>query len=363
MTSSGEVADSRGYVAVSNWHWKCIPTNTIASMVDTEVALRKIAGRNSHPEFPLLRANYSPASRYPASDFTGWIADRIAQDDRDALAFLLTKLTGGNPGMGCGPDDWAAMAHKLIDLDIQRSIESEDHKAIHDLRCALFPFVLHGSLDGFMLQSLHVEYLAGAISPYRISIINLKQRVDAANRFIRKMRKETRYSSGAWTDFPLLKADDVARTLEPGPPSQALRYRLREVAIGSRLLFLGTLEEGVGQGGWKVRPFGVDEEKSNEELVAAGLGVLRDDQELLLSTYRNEELFTALAGYPIKQGWKKKYIIKFMRENAPEIAVKLCDGKTVFEPDPVYMESGKALNEWTQSMVTPLALALGFGQD
>jgi hypothetical protein len=327
-----------------------------------EEELKRIAGKNSHSEFPLLRVSYSPTSRYPASDFTTWIAVRLAQKDTHALGFLLTQLTGANPGLGIGPEYWKSVAKKLTVLDLLQSIDSPDTKAITDLHSALFSYILHGSLDGFMLVSLHVEYLARVMSPYSFSIPNLLSKVKFANTFIRKMRKETKDFSSAWTDLPLIKAEKVENILRSGPPSGELRSLLRELSISSRLMFLGTLEDGAGQGGWKVRPFGIDEEQSTEELVKAGLGILNHDQEVVLSTYRNEELLSALAGYATKQGWKKKYIIKFIGENAPDVAVKLCDGKAVFEVNSQWASSGTALVEWTRSISTPLAVALAFNE-
>ena len=211
-----------------------------------------------------------------------------------------------------------------------------------------------------MLVSLHVEYLARVMSPYSFSIPNLQSKVELANTFIRKMRKETKDFSSAWTDVKLIKAEKVDNILRAGPPSAELRSLLRELFVSSRLMFLGTCEAGAGQGAWKVRPFGIDEEESTEKLVRAGLCILNHDQEVVLATYRNEELLSALAGYATKQDWKKKYLIKFIGENASEVAAKLCDGRAAVEVNSKWALSGNALVEWARSISTPLAVALAF---
>lgn len=52
-------------------------TDGDATGIETE--LRALCGENSHPEHPLLRMGYAPSSRYPAVDFTPWIAVKLAE--------------------------------------------------------------------------------------------------------------------------------------------------------------------------------------------------------------------------------------------------------------------------------------------
>ena len=322
--------------------------------------LKVIAGRNAHPEYPLLRVDYSPTSRYPATDFTQWVSKQIADENQEALAYLLVQLTIASPGIGLGADHWKAMAAKLLAFNIRDSIQSSDYKAYSDLHSALFTYILHGPLDGFMLVSLHVEYLARIMTPYKFSIPDVSDKVRKANSFIQKMRDETKNFSAAWTGYPLIDSTEIEACLKAEPPSSELRSILRELSIGSRLLFLGTVEQGTGQGSWKVRPFGINECEQSQELVQAQLGTLNHDPEMVLSSYRNQELLAALSGYPTKQGWKKKYIIKFMLDNATGIADRLCEGKEVFAANPQWNAPALELIQWSQTLLTPLAVALAF---
>jgi hypothetical protein len=145
-------------------------------------------------------------------------------------------------------------------------------------------------------------------------------------------------------------------------PAYDLRVKLRDMSIGSRQLFLGTLEKGAGQGGWPARPFGINEDLALTEVVNLGLGDLCSDPELMLMTCRNGELFAALSGHPTKQGWKKKYIVKYMLKNAPEVAERLVRGKQVLAIRQELVGEGKALLEWINKMKDPLVIALGFMQ-
>lgn len=174
------------------------------------------------------------------------------------------------------------------------------------------------------------------------------------------MRKETKEYSTAWTDYPLLRVQDLSGIMNSKPPAPNLRAKLQEVSIGARQLFFGTLKDGPGQGHWIARPYGIDERRAGTELVESGLGELQDDPSLVLMTYRKEELLAALEGHPIKQGWSKKYIAKYMRENTPEVLARLAEGKRIFALREDVREEGEALAGWTAKTKVLLAVALGF---
>lgn len=324
-----------------------------------EAELRVLCGENSHPEHPLLLAGYAPASRYPAVDFTPWIATKLAEQHFEDIAYLLTQLTLANPGLGIGSEYWGKEALKLCRLDLHKAIECGDNKAFLDLHAALFPYILHGSLDGFMLVD-HIDFLARVMSPYAFSVLHLETKVKAANQFIRKMREETREQSTAWTEYPLLYGEDFKDILDSEPPAPGIRAKLREVSTGARQLFFGTLKDGPGQGHWIARPYGIDEIRARAELVESELGELQDDPSLVLMTYRKEELLAALEGHSVKQGWNKKYIAKYMKENAPEVAAGLTAGKRIFKLREDAREEGKALANRIDETKVLLALALGF---
>jgi hypothetical protein len=330
---------------------------------DVEAELRPLCGENSHPQYPLLRSGYSPTSRYPAGDFTPWIAKKLTERHFDDIAYLLDRLTQANPGISTGgSSQWDNYAAQLCNIDLRKNIAFEDEKGYIDLHTALFPYVLHGSLDGFMIVSNDANYLARAISSYRFTVQDLESKIEAANRFIKEMRRETKEQSTAWTDCPLFKPREVNSILSAETPAANLRAKLREMSIGARQLFFGTLEDGAGQGGWGARPYGINEHLAAIELTDSGLGELVSDASLVLATYRNEELFTALKGHPIKQGWKKKSTIKYILENAPEVAERLTKGKTVLAVRREYLEEGTRLLEWVSRVKSPLIIALGFLQ-
>ena len=328
-----------------------------ASGINSE--LRALCREYSHPEHPLLRAGYSPASRYPAVDFTLWIAKKLAERRFNDIAYLLDQLTSANPGLGIGSEYWHNQALELCNLNLCEVIQSDDDKALLDLHAALFPYVLRGSLDGFMLVD-HVDFLARAMSPYAFSIRHLETKVKTANQFIRKMREETKEDSTAWTDYPFLRVEDLSSLLSSKPPASSLRSRLREVTICARQLFFGTLKDGVGQGHWIARPYGIDEGKAAIELAEEGLGELRDDPALILMSYRKGELLESLEGHPTKQGWNKKYIAKYMTEKAPEVLARLTEGKTIFDLQAGVRDEGEALASWISRIKVLLAIALGF---
>lgn len=330
------------------------------SVIDAE--LRRLCGKNSHPQYPLLRVGYSPASRYPAGDFTPWITRKLEERRPNDIAYLLQELTTANPGLGVGNDWWQKYAQTLYNINLRNSILFEDEKGYADLHAALFIYVLHGSLDGFILLDRNADYLARAISPYQFNVRDLEAKINAANEFIKRLRRETKRDSTAWTDYPLFNFKNLENVLNMKAPAYDLRMKLRMMSIGARQLFLDTLVRGAGQGGWSARPFGINEDLASVEVANLGLGKRSSDPELALMTYRNEELLASLNGYPVKQGWNKKYTIKYMLENAPEIARRLAQDRQALSIPHEIMEDGNILVEWVVKIQNSILLALGFMQ-
>jgi hypothetical protein len=97
---------------------------------NVEVELRELCGNKSHLEHPYLRRSYSPSSRYPAVDFTPWIAQKLSEKRFDEIAFLLVQLTLANPGIGVGttPDfwknRWSETAIDICNIDLHKFIDS-----------------------------------------------------------------------------------------------------------------------------------------------------------------------------------------------------------------------------------------------
>jgi len=324
--------------------------------------LTALCGGNSHPEYPFLRCGYSPVSRYPAADFTPWIAKKLEARRFEEIAYLMVSLTEPNPGgLGAGPDYWRAFAIQLSNLDLRKLVTFQDERAYRDFHSALFPYALRGSLDGFIIIRGEVEFLVRAVSPYPFGVPDLERKVAAANAFVAKMRRETKEVSAAWADFPLYDHEALLGSIRVEAPAHALRAKLREATIGGRQVFFGTLLEGPGQGAWSARPFGVTEETASQELVSLGLGLFLEDPRLALISLKKDELLTALAGYATKQGWSKKYIINYMMKEAPMIAERLSAGKRVVDILPSVRDDALALSEWSKNMKDPLAIAIGFG--
>lgn len=330
---------------------------------EIEAQLKSLCGKNSHPQYPLLRIDYSPTSRYPAVDFTSWIVQKLRERRFQDIAYLLTQLTLANPGVGATSEYWNHQALKICNLDIRTAIACDDNRAIFDLHAALFPYVLHGTLNGFMLVDSHTDYLARVMSPYELSVPKIEVKVGAANQFIKKMKKELGEHNTFWSSYPAILLSDMNALLNSKPPVPELRAILRDVSIGARQLFFGTLKNGSGRGHWDARPYGIDEEKAAIELVKRGLGKLNNDPILIMATYRKEELLSALTNYPIKKGWNKQYLIRYIIENAPKVQANLTKGKTALTLQSDSISDGSALESWVSRTKTLLSVALGFESD
>ena len=251
-----------------------------------EVELRSICGKSAHPEYPLLRAGTDPKSRYPAIDFTTWIANKLTGKQFEDIAYLLVQLTRANPGLGFRSEYWHNEAMRLCNLDLRGVIHCDDDRAFGELHTALFIYLLHGSLSphGLLIDDFHVNYLARTMCPYEYSVRGLEAKVKYVNHFIERMRIETKAVTTAWIDYATLDLDEVNEALQPGPPAAGLRATLQHASIGARQLFFSTMKDKSGQNHWDARPYGIDIEKAAQELVALGLGEFKKD-----STYAGDD--------------------------------------------------------------------------
>jgi hypothetical protein len=93
-----------------------------------ETELRPLCGKNSHPQYPLLRVDYSPTSRYPAGDFTPWIVKKLTEGQFKDIAYLLEQLTQANPGLNIGSDWWAKHTLTLCNISLRETIIFDDDK-------------------------------------------------------------------------------------------------------------------------------------------------------------------------------------------------------------------------------------------
>lgn len=332
-----------------------LPNNPLA---DAELAA--LARGRSHPDFLCLRAGYSPVSGYPATDFTPWIAAKFLDRKHDDIAYLLARLTEGNPGLGLDWIYWHERAMDLCSRQWERHVRFSDPAGMVNLRAATIACSIHSQLDGFLMVGDEIAYLARAVVPYGFQLFDVDQKIEAANAFIARMRKETKGSSAAWDTVLPYSSEAVARILQTEPPVAELRNMLARATIGSRQVFFGSLGAAPGQGTFEAKRFGVNEDFSYAELAELGLGQLRVDPELILMTYTKTELLAAALGLSVKPESQKKTLVKRLIAEAPAVVARLTNGRTVLEITAEAKAAGLQLAAWLGQIQGPLILALAF---
>jgi hypothetical protein len=79
--------------------------------------LEKEVGGKGHPDYPFLHKNYSISSGIPCQDFTGFIIDRIKENDLDSIALLLEKI---------GPVYSSSFASSRIIFSVSTTLDDSD---------------------------------------------------------------------------------------------------------------------------------------------------------------------------------------------------------------------------------------------
>lgn len=195
--------------------------------LDPLAALERSIQGIDHPEFPFLDPVYSPGSRIPCRDFSGFMAECLQANDSQTVARLFRYLIAGNPGVGVS-DDWGAdWVQEVNALPLSQYVQTGNPIVIHEIKALLILAGLGGGPRQFHITDGIPAHLARALSCHHLTwlpaMAELHERV---NQFIRHMRREAPF----WKEFPLIKTD---RLLNFPLPESALRTLLETSRLPS----------------------------------------------------------------------------------------------------------------------------------
>jgi hypothetical protein len=351
--------------------------NPIGSNLSPSNELHKLVNGRGHKDFFCLDSKYSPGSRVPAIDFSPWIKAKIEAHDISALKTLMWEIVRGNPGLSIGTDnsgafkeEWFSVIDEIINLDLLQYVSSNSPVAILDLKTLMFFTSIQDGLSGFFLSSQLPISIAKIMLPWNVNLLNAEPLILRANKFIRKLRKDTPY----WKDVPLFKSSDfVSNTVSSESANVAFLNALGLLPISSRLHFFDIcswtdfgskpatrpIEEMTT---YETRLLGIDSKESSQLLLDANLVKRYKDPRLFLKKMNKEDLFAILnkAGIEFKKNFKKEELIDFTLNNCGTIIEEL-SSTTIFaniSPD----ISAIAQTEWKRiyETVEIYKLIMGF---
>jgi len=314
--------------------------------LDPLAALERSIRGIGHPEFPFLDPVYSPGSRIPCRDFSGFMAECLQANDSQTVARLFRYLIAGNPGVGVS-DDWGAdWVQEVNALPLSQYVQTGNPIVIHEIKALLVLAGLGGGPRKFHITDGIPAHLARALSCHHLTwlpaMAELHERV---NQFIRHMRREAPF----WKEFPLIKA---GRLLNFPLPESALRTLLENFSPSVRALalyfaddFRWSIPKSISYGD---RRFGIHPEEAAAEIENTDLCEHADAPPgILLKAWEKDRFLQHCnnLGIEIKSSWSKSRLLEELLQRNPELIERSVRRESAVRLNPKYAEDMKRIKD------------------
>ena len=308
---------------------RCIPRRPIDE-------LRERVEVIGHPEYPFLHRGYSPGSRVPCTDFTGFVIERLKTGDPNPICTLMGSIIDANPGVGLGSFWIDEEIRIIIKTDLDKYISFDDPSAMFELKAMWIIAAKDGGSRDFWLTGKTPLQVAQALCSYNILLKPaMTELMSKANRFIRKMRKDNPY----WDDQPLFSTNDLV--LPELSPSECVG-KIRSLSIGARLhlfcAFCFTANDLPNVTDYATRSFGLYIPDTTKEILTSQLLVPTQDPQFLKETMTKDDLIAIceFTGTAYKKSWNKTKLLQSLVENAFGHIEKLMEQHQFALPNPDY---------------------------
>ena len=314
--------------------------------------LRKQIEGVGHPEYPLLHREYSPGSRVPCADFTGFIMERLKAGDAESICTLMRSIIEANPGVGVGSEWISKRVMNVIDTDLDRYVSFDEPAAMLELKAMWIIAEKFGAERQYWLNGNTPLKVAQALCAYHIEITSaVEDLVKKGNSLIRRLRKDAPH----WKEYPLFSAK--ALSLPELQPGECIR-KVRALSIGARLhLFCALSSAGCDLPrltDYPTRDFGLYIPDSSREILSSQLLIPTEDPQLLTGAMSKDDLISACeaTGTPYKKSWNKAKLLNSLIDHAPGHIKNLMAGCRFVALNTEYSAELRALRSRSESLET-----------
>jgi len=298
----------------------------------------------SSVEHRFLHPTYSPTSRVPCADFTSFIIEHLRNDNVSAIQELMRALIAGNPGIGIGPEWIDQLVNEIAALDFSRYCRCDNPDFTLELKALFILGAKEGGDREFWLADEKPLLFAYALCCHDIQWLDdLDQLRQRANRFIRKMRKDTPF----WETYPLFGPSLVGPHLFNNSP---VASRLLALPLLSRIHMQFFAERGAGSllqsTTYKMRSLGVNPLETAQILLESGICLSASDHEALSAILSKNDLVAALdkRAIPYRKSWKKDQLLEALSSNAPEFIAPVVERERTARVRPELLPDLRSLN-------------------
>lgn len=273
--------------------------------------LKELIRNKGNKEYPFLDKNYSVSSRIPCTDFTGWITERIEEDDIYAIKLLIHEI-------------WLGWFDKKIDsilsINFDEFIEAEKN-AINELKSIYIILSKKGGGREFLVfEDIDLIVNAMCIYPIKINKEAISNVIVKANKFIKSMKKD---KTPAWMNFVSYSKKDIEIS-DNNIVKNKIAKNLKNLPISARFHFFDTIKliclrnkkaiSLYGSHFYKTRNFGLDIEESVETLLKSNLFTRDIDYKDLEKAFSKSELISIADSIKVntKKHWNKRKILNYI---------------------------------------------------
>lgn len=309
----------------------------------------KIA-RLSNPDHRFLHPTYSPGSRVPCADFTPFIIDRLRHGDAPSIRKLMGYVIEANPGLGVGPGWIGQSVDEISSIDFRPYCQSMNPDFFLELK-ALF---ILGAKDGggreFWLTDGKPLLFAWTLCCHDVRWLEaLEQLREKANRFIRRMRKDTPF----WESYPLFHASEIEY---PGATVSRVASILAEFPLMSRMHLLSFAEREsaalMHHSTYKMRSLGLNPLETAPSLLASGLCEPTTDLSAIADMLSKSDLLSALDERAIsyRKSWKKSKLLECLCSHDPSFISQVIEREKVVRIKPEFLSELHSLSAYANAM-------------
>ena len=309
-----------------------------------------------HPEYPFLDAVYSPNSRVPCTDFSSFIVDCLKDGDTSTICLLLREIVAANPGLGIGPDWVDEMVLDVCGKPFEEYVCFENPNGVHELRAL---FILAGKDGGgreFLVTSSAPEIFSTALAcqaPHWQP--SMDELVIRANKFIRRMRRDTPY----WKEFPLFKKESWAA---PALLEHPLSIPLRSFSVSARLQLFYINSFGPCSlskaSDYSMRNLGLNHIETAREFRDTDFLVEITDAHAILTLWSKKELANICENFGIdyRKGWNKEQLLHAIESKVPTVIEERMKQGGIFNVNAKYKSDFDSMKNYSRTVVPAMNL-------
>lgn len=297
-------------------------------------------------EFPFLHPQYSPNSRVPCTDFTGFIVDRLENEDLKSIIELMHEILRANPGLGASDPSWIdGEIVKILRVPFNQYISFEDEKAYQELIAMWIVASKDGAARQFWVSptSRFSTFFSWALCGYDLSVrANMAKALQRANAWLAEMRRAATFWQTV-PDFDMGQFD--IEHFVPGPAAA----KILALPIGARLHLFTAVGFGskslADMTDYALRSFGLYIPDSVRSILASDILIPAADPTALLRTLSKDDLFRECQrlGIICKTTWAKQRLMDAITSVNPSFVKEISVAKSIVALNSEYAVEMEAL--------------------